>query len=315
MSDPALDPGAFRVERARVRDQVELAFVHEGVGGFPLLLVHGWPETKRIWWRNVAALADAGFEVIAPDLRGFGDSSGATDGCYDMAANARDLHALLMDTLGHERCVACGGDWGGVVMADLALRFPGLVVRQIVFNAPTPLLPEQYAEAGLGEPVPREVRQAADYFIRQGRDADALAAELATPELRRRYVAGMYGHRFWAAPGSFLREEVDFHTEPFGDAERVRSSIAVYEHVLGTRTMSEPPRFAEPVPVPTVILYGPEDHVVQRDFPERAAVAYPDHVGPFLVPRAGHFLQWERAEVLNATLTWFCRDLLVQSAP
>ena len=41
---------------------------------FPLLLVHGYPETKRIWWRNIAPLAAAGFEVIAPDLRGYGDS-------------------------------------------------------------------------------------------------------------------------------------------------------------------------------------------------------------------------------------------------
>jgi pimeloyl-ACP methyl ester carboxylesterase len=39
-------------------------------GGYPLLLIHGWPETRRIWWRNIGALADAGFDVIAPDLRG-----------------------------------------------------------------------------------------------------------------------------------------------------------------------------------------------------------------------------------------------------
>jgi pimeloyl-ACP methyl ester carboxylesterase len=42
--------------------------------------VHGWPETRRIWWRNIAPLAAAGFEVIVPDLRGFGDSSLAPDG-------------------------------------------------------------------------------------------------------------------------------------------------------------------------------------------------------------------------------------------
>ena len=40
-----------------------------GVGGYPLLLVHGYPETKRIWWRNVRPLAEAGYEVVVPDLR------------------------------------------------------------------------------------------------------------------------------------------------------------------------------------------------------------------------------------------------------
>ena len=54
--------------------------------------------------------------------------------------------------------------------------------------------------------IPRETRMAADYFIRQSRDADGLAAELDTPEKRRGYVAQMYGPRFWAAPGGFTGE-------------------------------------------------------------------------------------------------------------
>ena len=66
----ALDPHAFTVRRETVRDGVTLAFVHEGAGGYPLLLLHGYPETKRIWWRNVGPLAAAGYEVVAPDLRG-----------------------------------------------------------------------------------------------------------------------------------------------------------------------------------------------------------------------------------------------------
>ena len=69
-------------------------------------------------------------------------------------------------------------------------------------------------------------------------------------------------------------------------------------------------RLLEPSPVPTVALYGPDDHVMFRDFCERCEVAFPDLVGPFVVPRAGHFLQWERAELLNATIAGFCRDLL-----
>ena len=61
----------LQLERARVRGLLDLAYWREGRGGVPLLLVHGWPETKRIWQRNVAPLAAAGFEVIVPDLRGF----------------------------------------------------------------------------------------------------------------------------------------------------------------------------------------------------------------------------------------------------
>jgi pimeloyl-ACP methyl ester carboxylesterase len=300
---------AFTVERAEVRDGVELAYVREGAGGYPLLLVHGWPETKRIWWRNIGPLAEAGFEVIAPDLRGFGDSGLAPDGFYDLAANARDMRVLVGDVLGHERCAAAGGDLGGGVIQDLGLRFDGFVERQVLFNSVLPLLGEAYEAAGVPTTPPREMRVAADYFIRQGREADALAAELATPAQRRRYVAEFYGHRFWAAPGTFTREDVDFMTEPFADAERLRAGWGNYESALGTRPLSEPPRFFEPSDVPTLALYGPDDHVIWRQFPQMCEVAFNELIGPFVVQRAGHFLQWERAGLLNRTIEYFLRDL------
>ncbi len=305
-----LDPTAFPIRRAQVRDGVDVAYVRAGEGGFPLLLVHGWPETMRIWWRNIEPLAAAGFEVIVPDLRGFGRSGAAPDGHYDMAASARDLHALVHDALGHERCAAAGGDYGGVVVQDLGLRFAGFVVRQCIFNAPLPLLRDEYAAAGLPTSTPPEVRMAADYYRRQGREADELAAELDSPERRRRYIEQFYGPRFWAAPGTFAPEDVDFMTEPFADAEHLRASFGLYESAMGARELSEPPRFFERNPVPTLVLHGPEDHVMWRDFPERAEVVFPDRVGPFVVPGAGHFLQWERADVLNGALVAFLRDLL-----
>jgi pimeloyl-ACP methyl ester carboxylesterase len=304
----ALDPGRYSLERGEVRPGVELAWVREGAGGVPLLLVHGWPETMRIWWRNVGPLAEAGFEVIVPDLRGFGASGLAPDGHYDMAASARDLHALVHDVLGHERCAAAGGDYGGVVIQDLGLRFEGFVARQCLFNTVLPLLREEYEAAGLDVTPPREARTASDYFLRQGREADALAAELDTPEKRRRYVAAFYGPRFWASPGSFAPADVDFMTEPFADGDKLRASFGLYESALGARPVSEAPRFLEPNPVQTLVLYGPDDHVIWPDFPQRAEVAFPDRVGPFVVPGAGHFLQWERAELFNGALVAFLRE-------
>ena len=297
------------VQHASVRDGIDIAYVRAGEGGFPLLLLHGWPETKRIWWRNIAPLAEAGFDVIAPDLRGFGDSGVAPDGFYDPATHALDMHALLTDALGVGRCVAAGGDVGGVVIYDLGLRFPGFVVRQCLFNTVPPVLPELYEQAGIPREIPREVRMAGDYFIRQGRDADGLAAELDTPEKRRRYIAQFYGSRFWAAPGAFSAEDVDFMTEPFADAAKLRAGFGVYETALRTRPPAEVPRFFETSPVPTLVLYGPDDHVIPRDFPERCEVAFTELIGPLVVPRAGHFLQWERADVLNQSLVYFCADL------
>ena len=98
--------------------------------------------------------------------------------------------------------------------------------------------------------------------MRQARDADGLAAELDTPEKRQRYVAEMYGPRFWAAPGSFSSDDVAFHVEPFGDADSFRASIANYEYAGGPRQVSEAPRIFEKSAVPTLLLVragGPRD--------------------------------------------------------
>jgi len=119
-------------------------------------------------------------------------------------------------------------------------------------------------------------------------------------------VAAFYGSRFWAAPGAFGREDVERMTEPFADANRFRASIANYEYAGGPRQAPEPPRLLEPNPTPTLILYGPEDHVIPRDFPQRMEAAFPNRAGPFVVEGAGHFLQWERADVLNGALQWLC---------
>src|SRR3954464_5946042 len=207
-----------------------------GSGRVPLLLVHGWPETRRIWARNVDALAAMGFEVIAPDLRGFGDSDIGPDGFHDVPSHARDLYALCHDVLGHESVVCVAGDLGGPVIQDLSLRYPGFVSRMVLFNSPLPY--DRSAMAGMRTRPPVE---AADYFVRQGTDADALAAELSTPVQRQRYIATFYTSRFWAHPGAFAGQgEVDFHTEPFGDGDHLRASFGAYESAFDARARSGP---------------------------------------------------------------------------
>ena len=294
---------SFPLHRRVVRPGVELAFWRLGPSGGPgLLLVHGWPETKRIWARVVQPLADAGLDVVVPDLRGFGDSGLAPDGFYDVATHARDLHAL-MASLGHEAFALCAGDLGGPVVIDLGLRFPGAVVRQVLFNCPLPVLPDM-------PPVPARSLSATDYYRAQGKEADALAASLRTPEDRNAYVRTFYTSRFWAAPGAFGYADARWHAEPFEDAEKLRASFANYEHAVGARPWAEKPRFLERVAVETLALHGPDDHVIPEDWPDRARIAFERLVGPFVVPRCGHFLPWEQPEVLAGALIAFLRDLL-----
>jgi pimeloyl-ACP methyl ester carboxylesterase len=301
----ALDPARFPTHRADLGNGVTVAYVRAGEGGTPLLLVHGYPETKRIWWRNVEPLAAAGFDVIAPDLRGHGDSSLAPDGFYDVAAFSTDCYTLVHEVLGHERCFVAGGDVGGPVVYDLSLRYPGFVPKLCFFNTMTPILDAQYEAAGILPDAPAELRSTADYFMRQATDPDGLLAELDTPARRRAYVADMYGHRLWAGRGAFSPEETAFMTEPYADADKLRASWGVYESSTGNRALSDVPRYLEPNPVPALVLYGPEDHVVPPSFPARCKVAFTECVGPFEIAGAGHFLQWEAAGTFNRALTHF----------
>lgn len=302
---------AFAIHRAEVAPGLQLAYLREGIGGYPLLLVHGYPETKRIWWRNVRPLVAAGYEVIVPDLRGYGDSDLSETDDYDLVLYSRDLHTLVHEVLGHPRCGLVGGDVGGVVLCDLANRFPGFAERMIFFNTVAPVVPEAadwYAKHHLSM-NPLEDGPTGDYRIRQGRDPERLLSDLDTPARRRQWVRDFYEHRLLASPHSFEEADYDFMVEPFEDARRLAAAWAPYQ-LAYDRPMSEAPLIAQPVPVETLILYGPDDRVVPPDFPKRCEIAFPNRVGPLLVPECGHFLQWERADVLNGVARHFFSDLL-----
>jgi pimeloyl-ACP methyl ester carboxylesterase len=305
---PARD--AFEIQRAEVADGVSLAYLREGVGGYPLLLVHGYPETKRIWWRNVRALADAGYEVIVPDLRGYGDSDLSKNDEYDIVLYGRDLHTLVHDVLGHSHCGVVAGDVGGAVAYDMVNRYAGFVERMIFFNTVAPTIPDQpewYAERGLSMNA-LEDGPTGDYRIRQGRDWKALLEELDTPARRRQWVRDFYEHRLLASPYAFDEDDYDFMTEPFADAARLAAAWAPYQLAYG-RPMSDVPMLFTRTEVPTLILYGPDDQLVGDDFMKRCELAFVNRVGPLLVPECGHFLQWERADVLNELARFFFAEL------
>jgi pimeloyl-ACP methyl ester carboxylesterase len=289
------------------------AYIRAGEGGVPLLLIHGWPETKRLYWRVVEPLVAAGFDVIVPDLRGFGESDLGPDHRHDAPASSRDLHALVTDGLGHRQVVVVGGDFGGVVAQDFVLRFPDVTARLVLTNCPLPY--DRQAMAGLRTRPPRE---SLDYYVRQGTDADALATELVTPEQRRRYVATFYTSRYWAHPGAFTAHsdpdgsypDVVFHCEPFGDAGRFRASLGAYEARYDEQKRSEPTLTRVGDQAPTLILFGVSDHVVAPDFDQMAAIAFPNHVGPFLLRNCGHFVAWEAPGPFASAVSAFCSDLL-----
>lgn len=128
-----LFPG-FRVERHTHNGVTIHARV--GGGGPPLLMLHGYPQTHAIWHKVAPALA-AGFTLVLPDLRGYGDSdkpeTTADHAPYSKRAMAADMLAL-MRALGHERFFVCGHDRGGRVAHRLALDAPDAVAALMLLD-------------------------------------------------------------------------------------------------------------------------------------------------------------------------------------
>lgn len=306
--NPDIDPQRFQLHSSTLRG-FNQSFVYEqspNGNKIALLCVHGWPESKRIFWKVIEPLIEAGFDVIVPDLRGFGDSGLSPDGFYDTPSHAKDMYSLVHDQLGYDKVVVIGGDMGGPVIQDMALRYPEFVDRMVLFNSPLPFDKERMKNIE-GTRAPRE---AADYFIRQGTDADGLAAELSSPDARRRYIATFYGSRFWAHPGTFDHEAVDFHTEPFASAEVLRASFGGYETVFNASKNSDSTMMGRNEKTPTLILFGPSDHVIYPAFDRMAAVVFDKHVGPYLLRDCGHFVPWESPHALVSGTVAFCSDLL-----
>lgn len=129
----------FTVEQAALPG-IDINFAHAGDGP-PVLLLHGHPQTHIVWRKVAPKLVAAGYRVIAPDLRGYGDSgkpeSDAAHRPYSKRVMAQDQIALMAE-LGHARFAVIGHDRGGRVAHRLALDFPDAVERLAVLDiAPT----------------------------------------------------------------------------------------------------------------------------------------------------------------------------------
>jgi pimeloyl-ACP methyl ester carboxylesterase len=138
--------------------------VADAGSGPPVLLLHGFPDDRHLWRYQVRALVDAGFRVIAPDLRGFGDAPRPQDPKeYGIPIVVKDLVGIL-DSLGIAKVQLVAHDWGAAVGWRLAAEYPDRI--------------ERYAALSVGAPGARttiEQREKSWYmaFFRQTGTAEA----------------------------------------------------------------------------------------------------------------------------------------------
>ena len=113
-------------------DNIEINYLDEG-NGFPIVLIHGFPQSSYAWRSIIPGLKND-FRVIAPDLRGMGESSCSHTG-QDKRTLASDIIKLL-NFLNIEKCIVVGHDWGGSVAQRLALEYPSYLSGLISMGIP-----------------------------------------------------------------------------------------------------------------------------------------------------------------------------------
>lgn len=116
---------------------IELFLLEQGQGPL-VVLCHGWPELSYSWRHQISAIADAGFHVVAPDMRGYGRTSAPDDvGAYSIFDTVGDMVALVT-ALGETKAVIVGHDWGAPVAWHAALFRPDLFSKVAGLSVPPP---------------------------------------------------------------------------------------------------------------------------------------------------------------------------------
>jgi pimeloyl-ACP methyl ester carboxylesterase len=156
---------AFAHHTTLVND-VRLHYVTAGKGD-PVVLLHGWPETWYQWRKIIPPLAER-YTVIAPDMRGLGDSSKPATG-YDKRTVADDI-SKLVQKLGFQRIFLVGHDWGGLVAYAYACAHPEDVRRLVILDVPIPgagleELPQMSRRGGIWHIAFHNVRDLAEALV------------------------------------------------------------------------------------------------------------------------------------------------------
>jgi pimeloyl-ACP methyl ester carboxylesterase len=294
-------------ERSVAANGIELHLLDEGSGPL-VVLCHGFPELAFSWRRQVPVLTDAGFRVVAPDLRGYGRSSAPSEvEAYDVVTLCGDLCALL-DALGEQSAIFVGHDWGASLVWQLAVLHPARV--RAVVGMSVPFVPRAPAP-----PLPIMRRHLGDDFYISWFQQPGVADAALARDVRRTLTTSRVWTAQWAEEdGAELRRpewlsesELDVYVEAF-ERTGFTGGLNWYRNIDRNWELTAP--FAERhVEQPALFLTGERDPVRQFMPAEAMRGWVTDLREEILVPDAGHWVQQQDPDAVNAALLDFLGDL------
>jgi pimeloyl-ACP methyl ester carboxylesterase len=258
--------------------------------GEPVVLLHGWPQT---WyeWRHLIPLLAGRYRVIAPDLRGWGETERPAGG-YEVATAAADI-ARLLDHLGVGAAHVIGHDWGTPIGYYLAATARDRVASFVALEASIP---------GAGGEELLDFSRAWNplWFF----------PFLATPELPQQLISGGRQEIFFtwmlqqmsrSTPGALTAEDIAVYTRAYGDDDAVRSSCAYY---VNTWTSARQIRDAAQIPLGIPVLAVAGERSLGQNMIDCVRRLAPGADGVIL-PGCGHLVPEERPSELAGLVTEF----------
>jgi pimeloyl-ACP methyl ester carboxylesterase len=289
-----------------------------------VVLCHGFPELAYSWRHQLPALADAGYHVVAPDQRGYGDTSRPEKiEDYDIVHLHDDLLGLL-DELGEEQAVFVGHDWGSMVVWQLALRNPqrvrGVVGMSVPFVPRSQMPPIQiwkqvftdtwfyilyFQEPGVAdEDLGRDAHTTMRRFLCGVSTAGEASAMLSSRDGR-----GMVERmpEPTALPDWLTQEEVDHYGDVFARTG-FTGGLNWYRNFDRNWELT-PELDGAKVTVPSAFIGGADDPVLVMAPPTGMEEWLTDFRGSTIVPAAGHWVQQEKPAEVNRALLDFLKTI------
>jgi pimeloyl-ACP methyl ester carboxylesterase len=268
--------------------------------GPPLVLLHGWPEFCRSWKKNIAPLA-AFFDVIAPDLRGFGETRRRDNLPVEKTTAGllgADLTAFL-DALKVDRVGLVSHDVGAYVAQNFARKSPGRTAALFFFNCPYPGVGTRWGE---GPYLPEAFYQ----YLHQW----PLAEELIGYNRDTCRIYFRHFLRHWSANPHAFDDDLEMWVDNFMKPGNLKGGFEWYRGALAMRLkwMKEGAPQMDPITCPTRVFWGDSDAVCPAEWGDRLGEYFSD-LKFSKAPRAGHFVHYEQAALSNEEMLTFFNPL------
>ncbi len=274
---------------------IRIHYVRHGAGE-PLFLLHGWPEFWYVYRKNIGPLAEE-FDVIAPDLRGFGDTEkpGTPDPPEKLRERMVEDLGALADALGLERFGIVSHDVGSYVAQAFARQHPERVSGLFFFNCVYPGIGRRWTE-------PESIKEIwYQTFNQQPWAADLVGRDR---ESCRMYIGHFLDH--WAHESGLFGEDMEYWVDNFMRPGNLQGGFDWYLASDPSRMQMMrhgAPEMAKIQP-PACFLWGESDPVLKSEWSDRLGEYFADYELS-VASGAGHFVHYERPELANGEILQF----------